>query len=120
MFSSHSLIINHISSTAIVHPLLDIGLFQAAPTFTILCCLHPVDACHFSEVVAPSSWGASDTPLTDTRSPIGDLSTPTSIGPPTNVTTPLPLQYANTKGYVSYFSSSANHFGSYPSKKYQA
>ncbi|CAH2233592.1 jg16180 [Pararge aegeria aegeria] len=97
------------SSTAIVRPLLDIGLFQAAPTFPILGFPHPVDACHFSEVVAPSSCGASDTPLTDTRSPLEDLSTPTSIGPPTNVTSPLPLQYANTKGYISYFSSLANH-----------
>ncbi|CAH2242718.1 jg11447 [Pararge aegeria aegeria] len=67
------------SSSAIVRPLLDIGLFQAAPTFPIFGFPHPVAACHFSEVVAPSSRGASDTPFTDTRSPLENLSTPTSI-----------------------------------------
>ncbi|CAH2241670.1 jg26970 [Pararge aegeria aegeria] len=64
-----------------MHPLLNIGLSQAAPIFPTFGFSHPVDACHFSEVGAPStsSCGAPDTPFTDTRFPLEDPSSPSQL-----------------------------------------
>jgi hypothetical protein len=89
-------------------PLLDIGLPQSSPRRSVLRCPHPAASRDLYQIVGPLCGGPTNAASPGTRSPFEDLSAPTAISPPRNVSCPLPLEVCNSSGYVSDLSSFTN------------
>jgi hypothetical protein len=99
------------SSSASAHysPLLDIGLSNLSPSCSILGYSHPIPATRPAQIVTQPGLRASYTTFTETRSPLQNSFTPAFIGCTADMTSPLPVQHANTVCYVADFSSLPDH-----------
>ncbi|RVE43974.1 hypothetical protein evm_011377 [Chilo suppressalis] len=62
-----------------------------------------------TNIIIPSCLRASYTTFTESRSPLKNFPAPTSISSAANVTSPLPLQFANSVGYVGVFGSLSDY-----------
>ena len=89
------------SSSAYCSPLLDVGLPQGTPQDPISRFSHPSTASYPLQVIGPSGRRASDTTFAEPWPPFENPFTPPSVGSATDVTSPLPLQFATFPNYVS-------------------
>ncbi|CAH2241637.1 jg3040 [Pararge aegeria aegeria] len=89
-------------------PQLDIGLLWGVAKYTVLGRLPPAALSDSPDVVCPPRWGPTYAAFTGAGSPFQHLKTPTSIGSPSYVPRPLPLQLRDSLSYVGNSSSSTD------------
>jgi hypothetical protein len=76
------------------------GLPQSSPWQSVLRCPHPAASRDLHQIVGPPCGGPTNAASSGTRSPIEDLSAPTAVSPPRNLSCSLPLEVCNSSGYV--------------------
>jgi hypothetical protein len=83
------------------------ALSNFSPSRSIFSYSHPAPASRPAQIVTPPGLRASFTTFTETWSPLQNSFTPAVYT--ADMASPLPLQYANTVGYIGDFSCLLNH-----------